>query len=90
MNVAVKKKELGYALMRSPTVLWGHRLRRALGIIQDNCVCKYGDVWIVESQAWSQAMKLCRSLPAGGRHVAKEMWSLNFWLGEALKTGESK
>ena len=90
MNVAVREKERRIALMRGPTILWWHRLRRALGIAQDNCVCKYNGVWVVEKDAWGKAMEICRSLPAGGRHVAKEYDSMWYWIGQALKQGETK
>lgn len=91
MNIAVKDRELGAALMRSPTQLWGGRLRNAVDIIKEGTLCSYDGVRVVEVQAWSRAMKICRALPAGGRHVAQENKLLWFWLGRALDVkGESK
>jgi len=84
MNIAVKDKELGTALMRSPTQLWGARLGKAVDIIKEGTLCSYGGVRVVEVQAWSRAMKICRELPAGGRHVATAHSRLCFWIGEAM------
>jgi hypothetical protein len=87
----VKEKELVSALVRSPTRNWSATLHQARAIIKDNTICNYAGVRVVVDEAWVKAMRLCRSLPAGGRHVAQDNKLLWMWINQALTfEGESK
>ncbi len=79
----VKEKELGCALLRSPTRNWASTLRTAVSIIKDNTICKYAGVRVVDDKAWAEAMRLCRSLPAGGKHVAIDSRNMWMWINQA-------
>ena len=87
----VKEDELASALCRYPTRNWSATLNQARSIIKDNTICKYAGVRVVDDEAWSKAMRLCRSLPAGGRHVASEWRNMWMWMDKATDfKGESK
>ena len=87
----VKENELISALVRSPTRHWSATLHQARSIIKDNTICTYDGVRVVADEAWTMAMRLCRSLPAGGRHVAQDSKLMWMWINQAITfEGESK
>lgn len=87
----VKEKELVSALVCSPTRHWAATLHQARAIIKDNTICTYAGVRVVADEAWARAMQLCRSLPAGGRHVAQDYKLMWMWINQAITfEGESK
>ena len=73
----LKRQKIVNALTSRPTWHWWAIQNQALDLILSNITECDGDLITVDDEAFKKAMALCRSLPAGGRHVAeayRSMW----------------
>ncbi len=83
--VRVNKSYYNSAFCSAPTRHWRGVMNEAMNIIEAHITEKGEDYFVVEGQAWRDAMQRLAYLPAGGRHVAEERRLMSWRLTKALE-----
>jgi len=84
-GVKVIKSYYNSAFCSAPTRHWRGVMNGAQRIIEAHILEDTDDYFVVDRDAWAQAMQKLAYLPAGGRHVAEERRLMSWRLQKALK-----
>lgn len=87
-ELRVSKQTYKYAMCCAPTRHWRSGMNQAMCIIENNVTREDGDYFLVDGEAWRDAMQILARLPSGGRHVWKARAELFRQLNKAVRQGE--
>lgn len=87
----VNTQDYKYAFWTAPTQNWRGGMNQAMSIIEGHITEKGDDYFIVDDEAWRDAMQILVRLPYNGRHVWKARADLFRQLNKATQPkGETK